>query len=164
MMNPEKEGLEREREEKAIRAQREADFEHLLKNTHPSLRSELYLGDINNGSCHSVSDYAAQILEQKFTALEDEVRTSVQELKGIVEGIRLQVLADATPEHAENDFPPAAPITDLPKVVEMPSLPPGVGAKAEEFAPAPTPTVVENGVTVLQGTAVEEAPKEILQQ
>lgn len=151
-MNLETEGVEREREAKAIAAQHKADLEHLRNNVHPSLRDSVTLGDASDGTCGSISDYAVLIFKEELATLKAQMEVSsaicadvskenaglrdsvvclsseLATLKQNFEALRLQVLADATPETPADVF----------------AAVPGIGAKAEEFAPvnnsAPTPT------------------------
>lgn len=137
-MEIEKEGAERTMEEKAIAAQRAADLEHLINNTHPSLRDSIYLGDISNGSCHSVSDYSSQILFAQIEVLKETIQDLRQEIQRIkdesflnktdLEALRLRLVPEATPETPLNEIFAAVP---------------GIGAKAEEFAPAPAEAPAE---------------------
>lgn len=128
-MQPEIEGAERERQDKAIEAQHQADLEHLLKNVHPSLRDTVTLGDASNGACQSVSDYSAPIFRQEIELLKETnlgLRDSVvclsselAQLKQIItesalrisqlsadfETLRLKLVHDATPETPADEAP-----------------------------------------------------------
>lgn len=72
-MNEEKQGAEREREEKAIAAQQKSDIEHLRNNVHPSLRDSISLGDASNGSNQTLSDYSVLILKARLEILAEEI-------------------------------------------------------------------------------------------
>src|SRR2546423_14911337 len=82
-MQEEKQGLEREQEEKAIRAQRKADMEHLVKNIHPALVDMASFGDRSDGTTQTVSDYAAVILEEKLEALKEELSSVVAHVNSL---------------------------------------------------------------------------------
>ena len=93
-MQEEKQGAERELEEKAIQAQHEAQMEHLRKNVHPSLHSSISLGDSSKGTCQGISDYAALTLKEQVAALQAQVN----ELRAKLEEFRLKIFPEATPE------------------------------------------------------------------
>lgn len=98
-------------------------------------------------------------LKAEIDLVRTEMRQEISTLLQKIEDLRLQVVTDATPETPVDVF----------------AAVPGIGAKAEEFAPvttqsnpapapviempAPTPTPVENGVTVLQETTEATAPE-----
>jgi hypothetical protein len=111
MMNEEKQGAEREAEALAIAAQQKADFEHLVKNVHPSLLGSATLGDSSNGTTQSLSDYAALTLKEQFLQLQLEF----QSLRNEFDLLSSRVLQDWTPETPTEELPPApAPVIQMP--------------------------------------------------
>jgi hypothetical protein len=139
-MEPETQGAEREVEAKAITAQQKADLDHLLKNTHPSLRDVISLGDSSNGATQTVSDYAAVIFKQEIETLKLGLAAALDELavlRNDFESLRLQVVPSATPETPIEELSPVAvmpaPAVELvPTVAQVPEI--------EEEIPAPTVT------------------------
>jgi hypothetical protein len=146
-MEPEKQDAEREIEAKAIAAQQKADLDHLLKNTHPSLRDIVSLGDSSNGATQTLSDYAAQIFKGQIELLQSELAAALDELavlRNDFESLRLQVVPSATPETPIEELPPVAvmpvPTVAPVPVVEMPAPTVAPVLEIKEEIPAPTVT------------------------